>query len=212
MNVAIHAVYFKASVSFNVSVLAYCACTLQRNMESLKGTEALATGDLWGHSDPAWVHTATSHCKTLLDHTATASLKAPPPANNTFGISNKSLISFITVSGVLLVQQTLCISTKLLKQSDHWLIPSRKKKKREKGKKKKEKKTTPPLYERYREIKPNIKKGSPTFPPRKTWYHTEVPPKSIWKSVKHPFTLIKQYLQAEWRTKMNQSETVFFTS
>lgn len=34
-----------------------------------------------------------------------------------------------------------------------------------------------------------------TFPPRKTWYHTEVPPKSMWKSVKQPFTLIRQYLQ-----------------
>lgn len=34
-----------------------------------------------------------------------------------------------------------------------------------------------------------------TFPPRKTWYQTEVPPKSMWKSVKQPFTLIRQYLQ-----------------
>lgn len=36
-----------------------------------------------------------------------------------------------------------------------------------------------------------------TFPPRKTWYHTEVPPKSMWKSVKQPFTLIRQYLQVQ---------------
>lgn len=103
-NRAVHAVHFKASVSFNVSVLAYCACSHQRNTESRKGTEALATGDVWGHSDPTRVHTATSHCNTLLDHTATASLKAPPAANNTFGISNTSLVCFITVSAVLLVQ------------------------------------------------------------------------------------------------------------
>lgn len=37
--------------------------------------------------------------------------------------------------------------------------------------------------------------NSLTFPPRNTWYHTDVPPKSIWKSVKQPFTLIRQYLQ-----------------
>lgn len=36
-----------------------------------------------------------------------------------------------------------------------------------------------------------------TFLPLKTWYHTDVPPKSMWKSVKQPFTLIRQYLQRE---------------
>lgn len=35
------------------------------------------------------------------------------------------------------------------------------------------------------------------FFPLKTWYHTDVPPKSMWKSVKQPLTLIRQYLQKE---------------
>lgn len=41
-----------------------------------------------------------------------------------------------------------------------------------------------------------VKKArSQTFAPRRMWYQTEVPPKSMWKSVKQPCTLMRQYLQ-----------------
>ena len=40
-----------------------------------------------------------------------------------------------------------------------------------------------------------------TFPPRRMWYQTEVPPKSMWKSVKQPWTLMRQYLRSGERTE-----------
>ena len=40
-----------------------------------------------------------------------------------------------------------------------------------------------------------------TFPPRRMWYQTEVPPKSMWKSVKQPCTLMRQYLRDNKNTQ-----------
>lgn len=71
-------------------------------------------------------------------------------------------------------------------------------------------KVTEPLYAQTAGDVYRVEETQLTFPPRKTWYQTEVPPKSMWKSVKQPFTLIRQYLstEAEEREKKKQNKTI----
>jgi len=54
-------------------------------------------------------------------------------------------------------------------------------------------------------VKIHLGNQQASMPTLSTWYHTEVPPKSIWKSVKLSFTPMRQYFCTSGREYVQSS-------